>query len=58
VEVAAVTVTDRPERNAHLVAVHDDVCRAGRVAELRTVSGDELHVEVVFADAPRAAAGS
>jgi valyl-tRNA synthetase len=51
-DVASATVVDRDDRLALLAGVRTDVCDAGRVAELRTASGDELSVAVVLADVP------
>jgi len=53
-DIASATVTDRADRLALLGTVADDVCAAGRIAELRTGVGEPLAVEVVFADEPAA----
>jgi valyl-tRNA synthetase len=48
-EVARAVVRDTDERLGLLERVQDDVVEAGRVAELRTVAGDDFAVEVEFA---------
>jgi valyl-tRNA synthetase len=49
-EVARAVVRDSDERLGLLGEVEHDVVEAGRVAELRKVSGDDFAVEVEFAD--------
>jgi hypothetical protein len=49
VDVTKVTVHDTAERLAALAQVSADVCEAGRVAELATVTADAFAVQVVLA---------
>ena len=49
-DVALVVVRGTPEQLAALEAARTDVMEAGRIAELRTESGDELAVVVTLAD--------
>ncbi len=49
-KVAALTVTDTPERIAALLLARDDVADAGGVEDLVTVEGDEPDIAVVLAD--------
>ena len=49
-EVALAVVTDTADRLAALATAEGDVRDAGRVAELRTVEGPELSVEVTLAE--------
>ncbi|HET6954212.1 MAG TPA: class I tRNA ligase family protein, partial [Acidimicrobiales bacterium] len=48
-EVDVATVTDTADRLALLAMAADDLCSAGRIAELRPVAGDGLAVEVALA---------
>jgi valyl-tRNA synthetase len=48
-DVARIVVRDTPERLAALVAVMNDVCDAGRIAELVTAEAESFAVEVTLA---------